>query len=93
MTRQLREFPQVEPGEEAVLVQVDEGLAGHLPVGLPQPPLDAQPGPLVLGEGEWLGPTSAPGPQEVLGEIIVILRHNLRPEWSTPIQRLLMLLS
>ena len=29
---QLGELPQVEPGEEAVLVQVDERLAGHLPV-------------------------------------------------------------
>ena len=79
MTRQLREFPQVEPGEEAVLVQVDEGLAGHLPVGLPQPPLDAQPGSLVLSEGERFGPALAPGAEEILREVGVILRYNILP--------------
>ena len=31
VTGQLGELPQVEPGEEAVLVEVDQRLAGHLP--------------------------------------------------------------
>ena len=51
-------------------------MCSTLPVCLSQPPLDAQPGSLVLSEGEWLGPASAPGAQEVLGEVGVVLSHG-----------------
>ena len=66
MAGQLRELPQVEPGDEPVLVQVDERLGGDLPVGLPDPPLDPQPGSLLLSELVGLGSAAAPRSQEIL---------------------------
>ena len=60
----LGKLAEVVAREEAVLVQVDQRLGRHLPVGLPLLLLYAEPGPLLLGERERLGPPSGPRPQE-----------------------------
>ena len=60
----LGKLAKVVAREEAVLVQVDQRLGRHLPVGLPLLLLYAKPGPLLLGERKRLGPPSGPRPQE-----------------------------
>ena len=78
MVGELRELPQVEPGDEPLLVQIDERLSGDLPVRLPRPALDPQPGPLLLSELVRLGPASAPGPEEILREVRVELWREVK---------------